>query len=353
MTAVRPDASAHAQPLHVLGALALELRGDAPVARAILAQAEAGELVEHMARDLATFAPEAAQLQLVTVGAHYDPVELLRPGWALHRELDQLAARAPGDAAGRDHRVWCARRDSCLAPWRPRRITSAVRCDWCRSCSAATPDVVARVGDRFERELIERGMAGADTALAAQEAFGLQIEHARYLTAHDLAAMTALQYEHAGLAPLWPLLETALLDPDGEAWLDALPEPLLHYADGEARIAHVRAARLEAALRGRGALRLAGRPRTAGTPARALPGAPAPDRGRAGCARRRGDVRALRRANRRRAGAIAAGLEPPLQTRRLKTASDRTGRLKPAATASAWITPHATRAPALPAGWLW
>jgi hypothetical protein len=98
-------------------------------------------------------------------------------------------------------------------------------------------DVIARVGDRFERELIERGMAGADTALAAQDAFGLQIEHARYLTAHDLAAMTALQYEHAGLAPLWPLLETALLEPDGEAWLDAPPEPLLHYVDGETRIA--------------------------------------------------------------------------------------------------------------------
>ena len=97
--------------------------------------------------------------------------------------------------------------------------------------------VVASVGDRFERELIERGMAGAGTALAAQEAFGLVIEHARYLTAHDLAAMTALQYEHAGLAPLWPLLETALLEPDGEAWLDAPPEPLVHYIDGEARIA--------------------------------------------------------------------------------------------------------------------
>jgi hypothetical protein len=80
-------------------------------------------------------------------------------------------------------------------------------------------------------------MAGADTALLAQELFGLRIEHARYLTLHDLAAMTALQYEHAGLAPLWPLLETALLAPAAEEWLDAPPEPLLHYADGEARIA--------------------------------------------------------------------------------------------------------------------
>jgi len=227
--------------LHVLGLLALELRGDAPVARARVAQAEAGELAALMARDLAGFAPEAAQLQLVTVGAHYDPVELLRPGWALHRELDQLAARAPGDASGRIIAFGAheGQLPGALAPspdffGGPLRLVPFLLSGDVRGGEAG---VVASVGDRFERELIERGMAGAATALAAQEAFGLEIEHARYLTAHDLAAMTALQYEHAGLAPLWPLLETALLEPDGEAWLDAPPEPLVHYADGEARIA--------------------------------------------------------------------------------------------------------------------
>ena len=93
--AVRSARFRHAQ-LHVLGALALELRGDAPVARAALTQAEAGALAELIARDLARSRPRPQRLQLVTVGAHYDPVELLRPGWPLHRELDQLAARAPG-----------------------------------------------------------------------------------------------------------------------------------------------------------------------------------------------------------------------------------------------------------------
>lgn len=231
-----PDRHEPVQPLHVLGALALELRGDAPVARAALAQAEAGELAVQMARDLASFAGEAAQLQLVTVGAHYDPVELLRPGWALHRELDQFSARAPGNAAGRIIAFGAhdGQLPGALAPspdyfGGPLRLVPFVL--------GGDADVVARVGDRFERELIERGMAGAATALAAQDAFGVEIEHARYLTAHDLAAMTALQYEHAGLAPLWPLLETALLQPEGEAWLDAPPEPLVHYADGEARIA--------------------------------------------------------------------------------------------------------------------
>ena len=240
--AAHPDAP---PLLHVLGLLALELRGDAPVARAQLTQAEAGELAALMAHDLAGFAPEAAQLQLVTVGAHYDPVELLRPGWALHRELDQLAVRAPkevplggapGDASGRiiAFGAHAGQLPGALAPspdyfGGPMRLVPFVL--------GGDAGVVTGVGDRFERELIERGMAGAGTALAAQEAFGLEIEHARYLTAHDLAAMTALQYEHAGLAALWPLLETALLEPDGEAWLDAPPEPLVHYADGEARIA--------------------------------------------------------------------------------------------------------------------
>lgn len=222
----------------MLGALALELRGDAAVATDRLAQAEAGRLAGLVAQDLARFAAPAATLELVTVGAHYDPVELLRPHWPLHRELDELAARAPrGTGDGGRIIAFGAHEGQlpgALAPspdfaGGPLRLVPFVL--------GGDADVAASVGDAFERDLLERGMAGAETALAAQELFGLQVEHARYLTAHDLAAMMALQYEHAGLAPLWPLLETALLEPAGEAWLDAPPEPLVRYAGGEARIA--------------------------------------------------------------------------------------------------------------------
>src|SRR3546814_10675903 len=82
--------------LHVLGALALELTPGGAAARDALPQREAGELGAAIARDLAKFSPEAAMLDLTTAGTHYDPVELLRPGWPVHRELDQLGARAPG-----------------------------------------------------------------------------------------------------------------------------------------------------------------------------------------------------------------------------------------------------------------
>ena len=84
--------------------------------------------------------------------------------------------------------------------------------------------------------LLDRGMVQADTALLAQEAFAARIEHARAMTVHDLAAMTALQYEHTGLGPLWPVIETALLAPGAEAALDSPPEPEVRYAAGRARI---------------------------------------------------------------------------------------------------------------------
>lgn len=231
---------------HVLGALALEFAPDSACGRDVLPQSEAGTLAALLARDLATHDAHAATLACVTVGAHYDPVELLRPGWPLHRELDQLAARAPHAAmsAGTGRIIAFGSHDGRLpgglAPSPEFRGGPLRLLPFVLSVSrriGGDPDSVARVGATFESTLMERGMAAADTALAMQSAFGLRVEHARYLTLHDLCALTAMQYEHAGLAPLWPILETALLSPEREAWLDAPPEPLLHYAQHEVRIA--------------------------------------------------------------------------------------------------------------------
>lgn len=223
----------------VLGALALELSPGTAAGRDSVPQAEAGALASRIAGDLATFAPEAASLDCTLVGAHFDPVELLRPGWPLHQELWQLAAKAPRAPGGGARLLAFGSHEGhlpgALSP-APEYTGGPLRLlPFVLDGEAAT---VARVSARFEADLMEEGMAGAGTALAAQEAFGMRVEHARYMTVHDLCAMTAMQYEHAGLAELWPLLETALLSPAREAWLDAPPEPLLHYAgSGEVRIA--------------------------------------------------------------------------------------------------------------------
>ena len=222
--------------LRVLGALALELAPGSASGLAALMHPDAGALAEWIARDLAGFTPDAASLELITVGAHYDAVELLRPGWPLHRELDQLAARALRAGASSGRIIAFGTHDGQLPG------TLVPLPDYAGGPLRLLPfvlggDAASTVGQAFERELLERGMAGAETALAAQELFDCRIEHARYLTLHDLAAMMALQYEHAGLAPLWPIIEAALLAPDSGQSLDAPPEPLVHYAEREARIA--------------------------------------------------------------------------------------------------------------------
>jgi hypothetical protein len=233
-----------------LGALALELRPAAHAVHASLEPTAAAELAEGIARDLAVLIPDAATLDLVVLAAHYDPVELLRPGWPLHAALEALALRAPTgiDRAANDGRISDGRilafgaHDDALPDAVPapdpdfsqgtmRLIPVLLRGD------ATATARVEQVGHALEEVLIDRGMAGAATALFAQHAFGAPIEHARYLTIHDLAALMALQYEHAGLAELWPLIEAALLAPDAETWLDAPPEPLARYSDGAVRIA--------------------------------------------------------------------------------------------------------------------
>lgn len=227
-----------AKNAHLQGFLALELSGGDAPQHAALAQAHAGELAEKLARDLAKLVPQVATLELTFFASHFDPAEALRPGWSLHRRLEELQARAPGKDEGPRIIAFGADANGDVPmplQANPDLLGGALRV--LPFLLTGDADVIDDVGAQFEEILLERGMAGADTALLAQNGFGAKIEHARYLTLHDLLAMMALQYQHGGLDALWPLLETALLEPQAEAWLDAPPEPLLRYAGGEARMA--------------------------------------------------------------------------------------------------------------------
>ena len=96
--------------IQVLGALALELVPGSDAPQAALSQQQAGELARLLAQDLATFAPEAAALELVTVGAHYDAVELLRPQLESRVRVDELC-RDPQLIAVTPHAAFDDRRD--------------------------------------------------------------------------------------------------------------------------------------------------------------------------------------------------------------------------------------------------
>jgi hypothetical protein len=233
--------NAHVMGPHLMGVFALELSADGAPTCAALPQERAGQLVELLARDLDKLVPGASALDLVFAAAHFDPAEVLRPGWPLHRQLDELRQRAPGRGQGPRMIAFGADSDG-VVPL-PLVADSGLHGGQMRvlpfllSGAADAPDLLRALQESFEEVLLDRGMAAADTALLAQESFGARIEHARYLTVHDLTAIMAMQYQHQGLQPLWPVLETALLAPEEEEWLDAPPEPLLRYASGEVQIA--------------------------------------------------------------------------------------------------------------------
>lgn len=221
-----------------LGVLALELTGGAAPTVAALSPQQAGELAERAGRDLTQWVPEVTTLDFVFAAAHFDPAEVLRPGWAVHRRLDELLARAPGRDQG--PRMLAFGADAAGEVPMPFQADAALTGGGLRVLPfllSGSPEVVARVGAALEEVLLAQGMAQPGTALLAQEAFGARVEHARYLTVHDLAAMMSMQYDNQGLGVLWPLIEAALLAPHSEEWLDSPPEPLLRYAGGEVRMA--------------------------------------------------------------------------------------------------------------------
>jgi hypothetical protein len=236
MCAANHDANAmHDHDAIAAGLLALEL-ADGEIGVDALATDAAMALAEGLALDLARVAPGAAECDLVLAAAHFDPAEALRPGWPLHRRLGELHARAPRDDAGAA-RIFAFGADTQGRVPLPFMAEPELRGGALRVVPflLAGADAAA-VRERFEAELLDRGMASARTALLAQEAFAARIEHARLITLHDLAAMTALQYEHAGLGTLWPLIETALLAPGKTVEVDAPPEPRLRFAEGMAHL---------------------------------------------------------------------------------------------------------------------
>lgn len=221
-----------------MGVLALELSAGSAPQRPALSPTQAAELAGLLGRDLAKAVPGVHGLDLGFAAAHFDPAEVLRPGWPLHRRLQELLP----PTLGPDHhaRLIAFGADEHGNVPLPFQAEEALRGGSLRVLPfllSGEPPALQAVGEQLEEILLETGMAQADTALLAQQAFGARIEHARYLTVHDLAAMVAMQYANEGLQPLWPIIETALMAPGQEAWLDAPPEPLLRYAGGEAHMA--------------------------------------------------------------------------------------------------------------------
>jgi hypothetical protein len=224
------------ESIYSYGLLALELCPGQQMANAELSVAHASQLAQAVAGDLKTWIEPLTDIDISVAGVAYDPVEILRPGWPIHQELARLGLLAPKSL---DARVLSIGANSDGAPEAlqplaefqngPLRLVPFVL-----SGPAAS---ITHVQNKMEEQLMENGMAGASTALMAQALFSVAVEHARYMTLHDLVALMAMQYQHNGLEPVWPIIETALFAPQNTHWLESAPEPLIYFAENTAHIA--------------------------------------------------------------------------------------------------------------------
>ncbi|WP_109124749.1 hypothetical protein [Dyella sp. C11] len=193
--------------------LALELSaGDTPSHRT-LSRDEAAELAALVAEDLHALVPQVSEARLAVAGALFDAVELLRPGFPVWATLDELARRVP---RGHLDNVVAFGTHEGHMPAQPLEPEAAFADGPMRllPMSLLAPESLAEsLSEKLEVELVGRGEAGARTADWLMRTLGVRLEHARYLSRNDLLALTCVQYEHVNLAPLWTLLESALLTP--------------------------------------------------------------------------------------------------------------------------------------------
>lgn len=223
-----------AGPLQALPiVLALELSPGEQPRRLTLGRDEAAELAALIAEDLHALVPDVAQARLALAGVLFDVVELLRPGFPVWATLDELARRVP---RGQLENVVAFGTHEGHMPAQPLEPDPAYANGPMRllPLSVLAPESLAdELSERLEVELVGRGEAGARTADWLMRCFGVRLEHARYLSRNDLLALTCVQYEHVNLAPLWQLLEAAMLTPyRNEATLSARGLAL-RYADGK------------------------------------------------------------------------------------------------------------------------
>jgi hypothetical protein len=213
--------------------LALELvAGEAP-SRLTLSRDEASELAELIATDLHALVPQVDAARLALAGALFDQVELLRPGFPVWSALDELARRVP---RGRLNNVVAFGTHEGHMPAQPLEPLPAFADGPMRlmPLSLLVPDALAaELSHELEVQLVGRGEAGALTADWLMRTFGVRLEHVRYLSRNDLLALTCVQYEHVNLAPLWTLLEAALLTPERAESVLSARGLRLHYAHGK------------------------------------------------------------------------------------------------------------------------
>lgn len=181
----------------------------------ILAQADADQMLSHLAADLGGLLPGLGKCRLAAPGVLYDQCQLLRPGLPLFHSLkSRLRPRKQHEATPGVTAIGSGAGDLPDPVLEPdKAIPAGVL--WVIPLLIEGPAaLMEELAGEMEHRFLSEGQVSPHTASWLESAFGIAISHARFMTLIDLNAMLRLQLENFGFLPLWELVDGALNDGD-------------------------------------------------------------------------------------------------------------------------------------------
>lgn len=186
---------------------------------ALVANALAFELKKHLST--------LDELGLVWMAAVFDVAQVLRPGFPVFTELQNLYQAGVRDPlhAPQVMTLSALRGEAPSPELAPDLELMGGAFVVIPALIIGPPARVAEVNERLESELMDAGLVDPRIALCLHDALALEPEHVRLMTLTDLCAMSASQLQHVGLGPVWDVLEQCLFVDQG-ALLRELPSGL-------------------------------------------------------------------------------------------------------------------------------
>ena len=178
---------------------------------ALLGGSDSEQLLAHLAADLKSMLPSISQCSLIAPGAVFDQTQVLRPSYPVFRALES-ASTVGSTTEFRPAMVSIPAKDHVM-PHVDLQPLSNIPLGLLQLLPVLVHgphDVVAELGQAMEYRFLEEGQLSAHSAKWMETAFGVSINHARFMTLTDLNAMLQLQLENFGFLPMWQLLDAAL-----------------------------------------------------------------------------------------------------------------------------------------------
>ncbi len=215
---------------------ATRYHGDTASRPRLLSRADADQLLAHLSADLAELLPGSGRCSLATVGALFDQTQLLRPAYPI---FECLKSALQESSKGKGPRLLSIGAKEGLMPVAELQPEDEIPLGILQVLPLVLygPAVdVKPLGEEMEHSFMERGQLSAKSAQWLESAFGIRLNHARFMTLNDLRAMFHLQLEHFGFLPLWQLIDAALEQSTTELQVQTDTGPLFVWRDGAVHI---------------------------------------------------------------------------------------------------------------------